>query len=68
MTDVCHNLHDRKLHNVCITGFGVGLSWASVLLDMSQTFVGAVETYATPEGKMTREEKIKYWISYFKGE
>jgi 3-oxoacyl-[acyl-carrier-protein] synthase-3 len=68
VTDVCHNLHDRKLHNVCITGFGVGLSWASVLLDMSQTFVGAVETYATPEGKMTREEKIKYWISYFKGE
>ena len=68
VTDVCHNLHDRKLHDVCITGFGVGLSWASVLLDMSQTFVGAVETYKTPEGKMTREEKIKYWISYFKGE
>ena len=68
VTDVCHNLHDRKLHNVCITGFGVGLSWASVLLDMRQTFVGAVETYVTPEGKMTREEKIKYWISYFKGE
>jgi len=68
VTDVCHNLHDRMHHKVCMTGFGVGLSWASVLLDMSQTFVGSVEEYRTPEDKMTREEKIKYWISYFKGE
>lgn len=68
VTDVCHNLHGRALQKVCLTGFGVGLSWASVLLDMSQTFIGSVEVYRTPEGKMSREEKIKYWISYFKGE
>ena len=68
VTDVCHNLHGRRLQKVCLTGFGVGLSWASTLLDMSRTFIGPVETYKTPEGKMNREEKIKYWISYFKGE
>ena len=68
VTDVCHNLHGRALQKVCLTGFGVGLSWASVLLDMSRTFIGPVEVYRTPEGKMNREEKIKYWISYFKGE
>ena len=68
VTDVCHNLHGRKLQKVCLTGFGVGLSWASVLLDLGRTYIGPVELYTTPEGKMTREEKIKYWISYFKGE
>ena len=68
VTDVCHNLHGKKLQKVCVTGFGVGLSWASVLLDLGQTFIGPVEAYKTPDGKMTREEKIRYWISYFKGE
>jgi len=68
VTDVCHNLHGKKLQKVCVTGFGVGLSWASVLLDLGQTFIGPVEEYKTPDGKMTREEKIRYWISYFKGE
>ena len=68
VTDVCHNLHGRKTQRVCMTGFGVGLSWGSALVDMSRTFVGQVETYVTPAGKMTREEKIRYWIDYFKGE
>ena len=66
--DVCHNLHDRAHGRVCLTGFGVGLSWGSALIDMAETYIGPVETCQTPEGKMTREEKIKYWISYFKGE
>jgi len=68
VTDVCHNLHGKKMQKACVTGFGVGLSWASVLLDLGQTFIGPVEEYRTPDGKMTREEKIRYWISYFKGE
>lgn len=68
VTDVCHNLNARKHVKVCVTGFGVGLSWASSLLDLSDVYIGPVKLYKTPEFKMTREEKIKYWVSYFKGE
>jgi len=68
VTDICHNLHGRTLGRVCITGFGVGLSWGSALVDMKGTYIGPVETYKTPGGKMSRDEKIKHWISYFKGE
>lgn len=67
VTDVCHNLCERTHNKVCLTGFGVGLSWASALLDLSKTYIGSVSTYHTPEGKLTRKEKIDYWISYFKG-
>lgn len=66
VTDVCHNLSALKHTKVCLTGFGVGLSWASSLLDLSDAYIGPVKLYRTPELKKTREEKIKYWISYFK--
>jgi len=68
VTDICHNLHGCSLGKVCITGFGVGLSWGSALVDMKGAYIGPVETYKTPAGKMSREEKIRHWISHFKGE
>ena len=68
VTDVCHNLCNRKHDKVCMTGFGVGLSWASGLFDLSNAYIGPVRAYKTPAGKMTRQEKIGYWIRYFKGE
>ena len=68
VTDVARNLSGREVGKVCMTGFGVGLSWASGLFDFSETYIGPVQTYRLPEGAMTRAEKIAYWISYFKGE
>ncbi len=65
--DICHSLKDRQMKAVCLATFGVGLSWGFSLVNMENTYIGGVRLYQTPEDKMTREEKIKYWISYFKG-
>lgn len=65
-TDICRQLKDFPAKTVCLATFGVGLSWGFALVDMAQTYVGGVRLYKTPTGKMTREERIAYWISYFK--
>ena len=64
--DICYSLKDRQKKAICLATFGVGLSWGFSLVNMETTYIGGVRLYQTPEDKMTREEKIKYWISYFK--
>ncbi len=66
-TDICRQLSKQPAKNICLATFGVGLSWGFAVLNTSNTFVGEVKNYFTPENKMTREEKIKYWIEYYKG-
>jgi 3-oxoacyl-[acyl-carrier-protein] synthase-3 len=66
--DLCNRLKDAPAKSVCLATFGVGLSWGFGLLDFSQTLCGGIRLYATPPGKPSREEKIKSWIAYFKGE
>lgn len=65
--DLCNRLKDSPAKSVCLATFGVGLSWGFGLLDFSQTVCGGIRLYRTPPSKPTREEKIKYWINYFKG-
>ena len=69
VTDVCHYLGNHSAtETMCLATFGVGLSWGVGIVNMKNIRTGDVRTYKTPEGKMNREEKIRYWISYFKGE
>ena len=65
-TDICHNLKDKPRELVCLATFGVGLSWGFSVLNLQDTYIGGIQLYKTPAEKMTREEKIKYWISHFK--
>ena len=66
--DICRRFKEKEFKNCCLVTFGVGLSFGFATLDVSGIYIGDVKRYKTPENKMTRAEKIKYWISYFKGE
>ncbi len=65
-TDICRQLKEKEAKNVCLSTFGVGLSWGFGILNFDGTYVGGIRLYKTPENKMSREEKIKYWVGYFK--
>lgn len=58
----------KPLKNVVLCVFGIGLSWGGAALDLSGMYNGGISTYITPINAPTREEQIKYWINYFKGE
>lgn len=66
IVDICRQLKDNPAKDVCLATFGVGLSWGFALVNLEKTFIGEIRLYKTPDSKMTREEKISYWISYFK--
>lgn len=64
--DICRELSRHPAKHVCMATFGVGLSWGFCLVDMEGAYVSPVHLYRTPAGKMNRQQKIDYWISYFK--
>ena len=59
---------NRKLKNVILCAFGIGLSWGGAALDLSGMYNGGIAHYITPREAPTREEQIKYWINFFKGD
>lgn len=65
-TDICRQLKEKKAKTVCLATFGVGLSWGFGILNFDNAYTGGIRLYRTPENKMTREEKIKYWVNYFR--
>lgn len=67
-TDLCRQLKEKKAKTVCLATFGVGLSWGFGILNFDKAYVGGIRLYKTPESKMSREEKIKYWVNYFRDE
>ena len=64
--ELVNRLQKGPLGNVCFATFGVGLSWGFALLDMTDVHVAPIAFYKTPADAMTREEKIKYWVNYYK--
>ena len=64
--DICRQLSEQKVKNLCLATFGVGLSWGFGVVNMDKAQVFPIGLYKTPESKMTREQKIAYWIEFFK--
>ena len=64
--ELINRLQKGPLGNVCFATFGVGLSWGFALLDLTDVHVAPIVHYRTPADAMTREEKIKYWVNYYK--
>ncbi len=64
--DLCRQLKEKREKTVCLATFGVGMSWGFAVMDWEKTYCGGIRLYKTPEGKMNRQEKIKYWIDYWK--
>lgn len=67
-TNICDQLKDKKVKNVVLATFGVGLSYAFALLDLSKTKIFGFDKYIQKTKPYTREELIQNWIKYFKGE
>ena len=64
--EIVNRLQKGPLGEVCFATFGVGLSWGFAMLDLKDVHVAPLALYKTPSDAMTREEKIKYWIDYYK--
>lgn len=67
-TNICDQLSDKKVNDVLLATFGVGLSWGFAILNMQNTQNFGIKLYKTPKNIPTREEQTNYWIKYFKGE
>ena len=66
VTVVCDQ--QKPLKKVVLCAFGVGLSWAAAAVDLRGMYNGGISIYTPPKDRPTREEQIKHWINYFKGE
>ncbi len=64
--ELVNRLQNGPLGHVCFATFGVGLSWGFAVLDMTDVYVAPIAFYKTPADTMTREEKIGYWVNYYK--
>ena len=64
VTVMCDVLKDKNVSNIVICTFGIGLSWGSILCNISSTYNGGIETYA-PKTKYTREEMISKYVTIF---
>lgn len=68
VTVLCDQGIGKDLNQVMLTTFGIGLSWGSCILNISDLYNGGISTYISPKDYPTREEQINYWIRYYKGE
>lgn len=66
VTDLLNRLEKQPLERTLLATFGVGLAWGFALVDLSGTVTAGLNIYKTPAGKPDRQQKINYWINYFK--
>ncbi len=65
-TVICDILKDRDISDVVVSGFGVGLSWGSAILNLSQLYNGGIEIFKVPNHITSRTDQIEYWVKQFK--
>ena len=69
VTNISDKLSNKgKKNNIVLASFGVGLSYAFALLDLSETKIFEIQKYAPNKKIYSRREIIENWIKYFKGE
>lgn len=67
-TVLADRLYGKSFANVMLVTFGVGLSWASCLVDLSKTKNSGIRFYEPLRQEQGREEIKNHWIKRFKGE
>lgn len=68
LTVLCDVLFNKKPNNIILCSFGVGLSWASCLINISDTYNGGISIYVPLKDIKTKQEQTEYWVNYVKGE
>jgi len=64
LVNVCDTMKNSPLRNVHLITFGVGLSVASCILDLSQAYNGGVHLIGAPAEARTRRQLIEEWVDY----
>ena len=68
LSNICDVLQNKKVKDVMLVSFGVGLSWGCCIINVEDTYNGGVIKYKLPDYIPTREERVNKWIKYYKGE
>ncbi len=66
---ICDQIKDKvenQYTKLLLCGYGVGLSWASAILNLDNIYCSGIRNYIYPEKIQTREEYIEYWTEKFK--
>lgn len=61
LMDVCGEKFNHSKMKVAVVSFGIGLSWASVLMDLGNIYCSGIK-FHTFENIKSRKEIIQYWI------
>ena len=61
-----HNLNENIHGNILVSGYGVGMSWASAIINIDGVKNLGISLYEDTKNTPTREELKKYWINRFK--
>lgn len=65
---ICDQLSEivrNKTSRILLSGYGVGLSWASAILDMDHIWCSGIKDFETPDNLPSPRELEKYWHNKF---
>ena len=65
LVDVLGQELNDKTFKVAVVSFGIGLSWASVVMDIGNIYCSGIK-FHTFKNIPTRQDTINYWINKFK--
>ena len=68
LTVVCDPQVMLKRGNVLMTSFGAGLSWAAVVLNLSDSKNLGIYFYMPQENRPTPQDRLDLWMKRFKGD
>lgn len=67
VTVMCDEMKNKNVNYVLLSAFGVGLSWGSAILNMTNARNLGIKFFKNKNNE-TREEQINHWIKHFMGE
>lgn len=68
ITSILDNLYQKDINNIMVTTFGIGLSWASYIINLKNTANLGISLFKPKRKPLSREEQIQYWSKRFKKE
>lgn len=68
LMNLIDSLLDKKVKNVMMVTFGIGLSWSSCILNLSHVRNGGITLFKPERTPLSRRQQIEYWTKKFKKE
>lgn len=68
LTSILDNLYNKQVNDVMVVSFGIGLSWASYIINLKNTYNIGISLFKPTSTPLSRQEQIEYWTKKFKKE